>query len=415
MLIDATDETVESFWGASQPVDAASLRRAVDHPAKWTSRAPGCRLDRVGGRHRGPVPGLARRRGQLRGRRAATAAPAGHARRRRGDRTPGPPGDGGQRRSPAHWPCSAPSSVSAAGSCSVPRIEEAAGYRIDSLNVPWWPIAAGGLLAIVSAAGGVVAAGPHDGRHPPVLALSGRPLRPAPYRSAAVAGAFILGGVAALALAGDVMTDSGDPMPNWGNVLLVAAGTVATVVGVLLISPLAIRLLASGAARLPVAMRLASRPRPLPGPFRSRARRDQPRPRFPSPSSSPLPPPSTPPTPATSPTANCSSEPQRRLWTAAAARAGRRRRAADGGRPARRLPRRSERDPPRRARRPRFRGGSRARRTCPGRDRPTLRRRQVGLGGTAVHVATPRAPRRLRARISTPSTRTPSSPRRPRS
>ena len=48
-------------------------------------------------------------------------------------------------------------------------------------------------------------------------------------------------------------------MPNWGNVLLVAAGTLATVVGVLLISPLAIRLLASGAARLPVAMRLALR------------------------------------------------------------------------------------------------------------------------------------------------------------
>ena len=67
------------------------------------------------------------------------------------------------------------------------------------------------------------------------------------------------------------MTDSGDPMPNWGNVLLVAAGTIATVVGVLLISPLAIRLLASGAARLPVAMRRALRDRPLPGPFRSRA------------------------------------------------------------------------------------------------------------------------------------------------
>jgi putative ABC transport system permease protein len=74
-----------------------------------------------------------------------------------------------------------------------------------------------------------------------------------------MAGAFILGGVAGLALAGDVMTHSGDPKPNWGNVLLVATGTVATVVGVLLISPLAIRLLASAATRLPVAMRLALR------------------------------------------------------------------------------------------------------------------------------------------------------------
>ena len=148
-----------------------------------------------------------------------------------------------------------------------------------------------------------------------------------------MAGAFILGGVAALALAGDVMTDSGDPMPNWGNVPFVAAGTIATVVGVF-ISPLAIRLLASGAARLPVAMRLALRDlgcyqaRSGAAPaaislaldprrhrrhrYRRRAhhRRRQP-----------------------SPTANCSSEPPRRLWTAAANRAGRRRRSADGGRP----------------------------------------------------------------------------------
>ena len=46
---------------------------------------------------------------------------------------------------------------------------------------------------------------------------------------------------------------------NWNNALLVAAGTLATVVGVLLVSPLAIRLLASGATRLPIAMRLALR------------------------------------------------------------------------------------------------------------------------------------------------------------
>jgi putative ABC transport system permease protein len=143
---------------------------------------------------------------------------------------------------------------------SVPWIEEAAGYRVDALNVPWWLIAAAGLLAIVSAAGAAWWPARTMARIPPVLALSGRPPRPAPtHRSAAVAAAFILGGVASLALAGDVMTHSGDPTPNWGNVLLVAAGTIATVVGVLLISPLAIRLLASRAASLPVAMRVALR------------------------------------------------------------------------------------------------------------------------------------------------------------
>ena len=71
-----------------------------------------------------------------------------------------------------------------------PRIEEAAGYRIDALNVPWWPIAAGGLLAIVAAAGAAWWPARTMARILPVLALSGRPLRPAPtHRSAAVAGA----------------------------------------------------------------------------------------------------------------------------------------------------------------------------------------------------------------------------------
>ena len=46
---------------------------------------------------------------------------------------------------------------------------------------------------------------------------------------------------------------------NSGNALLVTVGTVAIVVGVLLVSPLAIRLLARAARPLPVAVRLALR------------------------------------------------------------------------------------------------------------------------------------------------------------
>jgi putative ABC transport system permease protein len=141
-----------------------------------------------------------------------------------------------------------------------PRIEVAAGYRIDAFNVPWWLIAAGGLLAVVTAAGAAWWPARTMARIPPVAALSGRPLRPAPaHRSAVLAGAFIVGGLSCLTLAGDVNETTGDASLNLGNFLLVAAGTLATIVGVLLVSPLAIRLLAKGAARVPVAMRLALR------------------------------------------------------------------------------------------------------------------------------------------------------------
>ena len=141
-----------------------------------------------------------------------------------------------------------------------PRVEQAAGYRIDAFNVPWWLIAAGGLLAIVTAAGAAWWPARTMARIPPVAALSGRPLRPAPaQRSAVLAGAFIAGGLACLALSGDVNETSGDASMNLGNFLLVAGGALATVVGVLLFSPLAIRVLAKSAARVPVAMRLALR------------------------------------------------------------------------------------------------------------------------------------------------------------
>jgi putative ABC transport system permease protein len=141
-----------------------------------------------------------------------------------------------------------------------PRVEQAAGYRIDAFNVPWWLLVAGGLLAVVTAAGAAWWPARTMARIPPVLALSGRPLRPAPtHRSAALAGVFLVGGLVCLALAGDVNETTGDASVNLGNLLLVVAGTLATVVGVLLVSPLAIRLLATGAARLPVATRLALR------------------------------------------------------------------------------------------------------------------------------------------------------------
>ncbi len=141
-----------------------------------------------------------------------------------------------------------------------PRVEEAAGYRVDAFNVPWWLLTAGGLLAVVTAAGAAWWPARTMARIPPVLALSGRPPRPLPaHRSAALAGTFIVGGITVLALAGDVVDNTGDTSLKLNNALLVAAGTLAVVIGVLLVSPLAIRLLASGSSRLPIAGRLAWR------------------------------------------------------------------------------------------------------------------------------------------------------------
>jgi len=64
------------------------------------------------------------------------------------------------------------------------------------------------------------------------------------------------GGVAALTIAGDVADDTA---VHLRNVLLVGAGTVALILGVLLLSPLAVRALGSAARPLPLPARLALR------------------------------------------------------------------------------------------------------------------------------------------------------------
>jgi putative ABC transport system permease protein len=137
------------------------------------------------------------------------------------------------------------------------RFEGPIGYRVDATNVPWWLVAVGMALAVATAIGAAWWPARAAARVPTVVALSGRPPRPtAAHRSAGLAAMFVGGGIGCLLLAGDV---SDDTSVRWSNLLLVAGGTVATVVGVLLISPLAIRSMAAGAARLPIAMRLSLR------------------------------------------------------------------------------------------------------------------------------------------------------------
>jgi putative ABC transport system permease protein len=138
-----------------------------------------------------------------------------------------------------------------------PRLETALGYRIDRFDVPWWLITTGMLLALLTATGAAWWPARAVARTSILGALSGRPARPRPvHRSAALAGALIVAGVVCLAVAGDVADDT---TVHWTNVVLIGAGTLATVIGVLLVSPLAIRALAACAAPLPVAGRLALR------------------------------------------------------------------------------------------------------------------------------------------------------------
>ena len=138
-----------------------------------------------------------------------------------------------------------------------PRLEPAVGHRIDGLNVPWWLVVSGMVLAVVAATGAAWWPARTTARVPTVQALSGRPPLPTPvHRSVALAALFIAGGVGCLAVAGDV---SDDTAVHWTNVLLVVGGTIATIIGVLLVSPVAIRALARSASHLPVSSRLPLR------------------------------------------------------------------------------------------------------------------------------------------------------------
>jgi putative ABC transport system permease protein len=138
---------------------------------------------------------------------------------------------------------------------AAPFVEDAVGYRIDQFDVPWWLIASGMLLAIVT---GTLAAwwpARSIARVPTVRALSGRPPEPRPARRAAIlAAAAAVVGVACLASAGDVADETA---VNWTNAVLIVAGTVAVAIGVLLFCPPAIRMLAACVGRFPVAVRLA--------------------------------------------------------------------------------------------------------------------------------------------------------------
>jgi putative ABC transport system permease protein len=129
-----------------------------------------------------------------------------------------------------------------------PTLESAVDHRIDRLSLPWWLIATTVLAAILGATAAAWWPGRAVARLPVVLALSGRPPRPRPARHSALAAVVLIAiGIGCLALS-DRKTE-----------VLIVVGIVATILGALLLGPLAIRVFSGLAARVPIAPRLALR------------------------------------------------------------------------------------------------------------------------------------------------------------
>ena len=129
-----------------------------------------------------------------------------------------------------------------------PTLESAVDHRIDRLSLPWVLIATAVILAIAAASAAAWWPGRTIARLPIVLALSGRPPRPRPARHSAIAAAVLIAvGIACLALS------------NRDRSILIVAGLVATILGSLLLGPLAIRIFSAVAGRVSIAPRLALR------------------------------------------------------------------------------------------------------------------------------------------------------------
>jgi putative ABC transport system permease protein len=129
-----------------------------------------------------------------------------------------------------------------------PTLESAIGHRVDRLALPWGVIAMTILLAILGATVAAWWPGRTVARVPVLSALSGRPPKPRPAHHAAVAAAALIGvGIVCLALS------------NRERKALIVAGIVTTIIGCLLLGPLAIRIFSRLAGRVSIAPRLALR------------------------------------------------------------------------------------------------------------------------------------------------------------
>ena len=139
----------------------------------------------------------------------------------------------------------------------VPTLQQATGHVVDAANLPWWAFAIGVVFAIATSVLASRRPAKTMAAVPVVAALSGRPAPPKPVHRSALPGVIVFAvGLACLAFAGGLAGVQGNS--KHGPLLL--AGLVATIVGIVLLAPLAISVLAAGAGpRLPVAVRIALR------------------------------------------------------------------------------------------------------------------------------------------------------------
>ncbi len=140
----------------------------------------------------------------------------------------------------------------------VPALRQATGHVVDAANLPWWAFGIGVVFAIATSVLASRRPAKAMARMPVMAALSGRPAPPKPVHRSALPGAIVFAvGVACLAFSGGLAAVGPG---NASHALLLLAGLVAVIVGIVLFAPLAISVLAAGASpRLPVAIRIALR------------------------------------------------------------------------------------------------------------------------------------------------------------
>ena len=147
-----------------------------------------------------------------------------------------------------------------------PTVQRDTGHAVDAASLPWWTFAIGIVLAITTSALASRRPAKTMAAVPVVTALSGRPAPPKAVHRSALPGVIVFAaGLACLASAGGLNGLAGGNGPDGGgggngHALFLLAGLVITITGICLLAPLAISVLAAGAApRLPVAIRIALR------------------------------------------------------------------------------------------------------------------------------------------------------------
>ena len=140
----------------------------------------------------------------------------------------------------------------------VPTLQQATGHVVDAANVPWWAIATGVVVAIATSVLASRRPAKTIAAVPVVAALSGRPAPPKAVHRSTLPGVIVFGGgVACLAFSGGLGGVAGQ---GGRHALLLLGGLVAVIVGIVLLAPLGISVLAAGAGpRMPVAVRIALR------------------------------------------------------------------------------------------------------------------------------------------------------------